>query len=687
MAEATGPAVQGPTTISIIAGDPFGSIQRSRDSFVNLVDKAPFGVYVVDAHLCIYLVNAGAQAAFVNVRPLIGRPFAEAMHILWPEPFASEAVQRFLHTLATGDSYIAPSLIEERKDVGELHSFEWEIHRTTLPDGGFGVVCYFYDSTKLRQAERSLREASRRSDAALLAGEVGTYFWDILRDELTGDVNFVSMFDIELDANAPAPLSTFFNQIHPDDQARVGEQIQRTLEADAPFAEEYRILHSGGERWVISRGVVERNGEGKPAGWAGVLVDISDRKRAEVERLALLESERAARAVAERASYMKDEFLATLSHELRTPLSAILGWSRILAGKYAGEADLVEGLRTIERNARAQTQIIEDLLDMSRIISGKVRLDIQRVALASVVRSAIDTVRPAADAKGVRLELTVDPFATPISADPSRLQQVFWNLLSNAVKFTPRDRRVEVRVRRVDSSLEVSIADSGEGIRTDFLPHVFDRFRQADASSSRQHGGLGLGLAIVKQLVELHGGWVGASSDGPGLGATFTVGLPIASSLAGSEVPTATAPAEAVEFASQAAPGDDIAGVKILIVDDDPDTRALLRRLLEGCDAVVTVASSASEALDLLRAERPDILISDIGMPSEDGYSLIRRVRALSAAEGGNTVAIALTAYARAEDRVSALRAGFEHHTAKPVEPSELVAIVASAIRQVEPKR
>jgi PAS domain S-box-containing protein len=405
-------------------------------------------------------------------------------------------------------------------------------------------------------------------------------------------------------------------------------------------------------------------------------------RRANAAKDALLASEQAARSEAERASRMKDEFLATLSHELRTPLNAILGWSQILAHGTKDEADLAEGLRVIERNARAQTQIIEDLLDMSRIISGKVRLDVQRLDLAAVVRGAIETTKPAADAKGVRLQAVLDPHAGPVSGDPARLQQVMWNLLSNAVKFTPRGGRVQVLLERVNSHLEVSVIDTGEGIRPEFLPYAFDRFRQADSTTTRRHGGLGLGLSIVKQLVELHGGSIRVKSAGLGHGSTFIVALPL----------TVIHPEPDTDVerhhprAATAGPRDtcvQIAGVKVLVVDDEADARALVKRLLEDCGAEVVTAGSAAEALELVGAEKPDVLLTDIGMPDADGYSLIRRVRALGPEHGGQVPAAALTAYARAEDRVKAVLAGFQMHLAKPVEPTELIATVAGLAGRV----
>jgi PAS domain S-box-containing protein len=406
-----------------------------------------------------------------------------------------------------------------------------------------------------------------------------------------------------------------------------------------------------------------------------------ERAKQEQDREELLRRERAARAEAERTSRMKDEFLATLSHELRTPLHAILGWSQILARR--GSANLAQGLEVIERNARAQTKIIDDLLDMSRIISGKVRLDVQQVDLAAVARLAVDTVRPGADAKGVRLQALLDPLAGPVNGDPNRLQQVLWNILTNAVKFTPRGGRVQVLLERVNSHLELRVIDSGQGISPAFLPHVFDRFSQADASNTRQHAGLGLGLAIVKQLVELHGGSVSAASAGLGQGATFCIELPLLSVVGEAvEPPDRRHPARSEgaesDLAVPAGHLADFSGLKVLVVDDEPDARALMRRLLEDSGATVLEASSAAEALSLLRAARPDVLVSDIGMPGESGYALIRQIRALPPDAGGATPAVALTAYARTEDRMKAILAGFQHHLSKPVEPAELIAMVAS---------
>ena len=393
------------------------------------------------------------------------------------------------------------------------------------------------------------------------------------------------------------------------------------------------------------------------------------------ERARLLESERYARTQAERLSALKDEFLSTLSHELRSPLSAILGWSQVLRQGHKNEADLKSGLNIIERNARIQTQLIDDLLDMSRITAGKMRLDVQPVVPATVVQAAVESVRPAAEAREIRLEILLDESAGPVSGDPARLQQVMWNLLSNAIKFTARHGRVTVLLERVNSHVEMSVTDTGVGIRPEFLPHVFERFRQADASTTRKFGGLGLGLAIVKHLVELHGGSVMAKSRGEGQGATFCVLLPVMPV----RLPrNGDVHPRAPKAASLESDPVDLAGVTVLVVDDDADGRHLIVRLLQDCGAQVVEAADAHAALGLIREAPPTVLISDIGMPDVDGYELLRRVRSLPPERGGRIPAVALTAFARSEDRTRALRAGYLAHVAKPVEPSELLATIAA---------
>ena len=384
--------------------------------------------------------------------------------------------------------------------------------------------------------------------------------------------------------------------------------------------------------------------------------------------------------VVREASRLKDEFLASLSHELRTPLNAVLGYARMLrAGIVTGEKQ-TRAMEAIERNATSLSQIVEDVLDISRIVSGKIRLNVQAVDFPQIVGNAVDAVSPAADAKGVRLETVLDPLASPVSGDPERLQQVLWNLLSNAVKFTNRGGKVQVRLERVDSHVELSVADTGIGISPEFLPHVFERFRQADASIARERGGLGLGLSIARQLAEMHGGTIDAASGGVGLGSTFTLKLPLMI-----VHPVARDDSERVHprasSGEQDIPAGDLDGVRVVAVDDDADAVALVAELLEAAGARVRTAASADAALRLIETEPPQVLVTDLGMPQVDGFQLIDRIRAHHNPLVRRVPAAALTAYARSEDRVKALRAGFQIHLAKPIDPTELVTAVAALAR------
>ncbi len=570
------------------------------------------------------------------------------------------------------------------------------IYRTVSPRGEIRHVLatgrtYFnaqgrplrFDGTAQDVTEQVLADDALRASAARfrqLADAMPQIVWTARPDGVLDYTNhrwheFIDRTEAEV---SPADWHV---RVHPDDLARASAAWSTAVSSGDPYVTEFRVRGADENyRWFLVRALPIRDADGGIVQWYGTCTDIQDQRALHEQNALLLDSERAARAEAERASQIKDEFLATLSHELRTPLNAILGWANVLRGDPADTAGVAEGLTIIERNARAQNQIIEDLLDMSRIISGKVRLDVHRMDLAPIVEAAIETVRPAATAKGIRVQTVLDPTARPVSGDPNRLQQVFWNLLSNAIKFTPKGGRVQVLLERVNSHLEVSIIDTGKGIAADFLPHVFDRFRQADSSTTRQYGGLGLGLAIAKQLVELHGGTVRVKSGGRDLGTTFIVALPL----------TVLHPESALETGERRHPSGgalaaptlerdlNLAGVRVLVVDDEPDARALVRRLLEERGATVITNGSVAEALASIQKERFDVLVSDIGMPEADGYALIRQVRALTAECGGSIPAVALTAYARAEDRMKAVLAGFQMHVTKPVEPAELLTMVAS---------
>jgi PAS domain S-box-containing protein len=419
-----------------------------------------------------------------------------------------------------------------------------------------------------------------------------------------------------------------------------------------------------------------KDAAGRIIGVSTVARDITERKRAEAEREQLLVSAQAAQAEAERANQLKDEFLATLSHELRTPLTSIVGWAEMLGNLRLDPLTSARAVEVIRRNARLQVQMIDDLLDVSRIVTGKLRLSVQPADLGAIIIAVVDGLRPAAEAKEIRFQLQLDSPAGQVSGDPDRLQQVAWNLISNAIKFTPKGGRVVVRLERVASHVEVAVSDTGRGIVPEFLPHVFDRFRQADATTTRVYGGLGLGLAIVRQLVELHGGTVRVESAGEGLGSTFTVSLPLAAVRGAAEETEGLQP-QTFASAEFGCPPQ-LGALRVLVVDDEQDTCEVLQAILESCGARVWVVNSAAAALAALAEEAFDVLISDIGMPEEDGYSLIAKVRALDKERGGRIPAAALTAYAGEEDRIRTLRSGFQIHVPKPVSPNELVAVVAN---------
>jgi PAS domain S-box-containing protein len=425
-----------------------------------------------------------------------------------------------------------------------------------------------------------------------------------------------------------------------------------------------------------------RDGDGRIARLVASSRDVTGLMAIEADRERLLAEERHAREIAEAASRAKDEFLATVSHELRTPLNAILGWARLLSGGKLDDQMEARGLKAIEQNARAQAQLIEDLLDVSRIISGKFRLNNQPTQISRTIEAAIDSVRPTAEAKGVRLQVVLDPDAGPVSGDAGRLQQVVWNLLSNAVKFTPRGGQVQVRLMRINSHIELIVTDTGQGIGAELLPRVFDRFWQADGSSTRTHGGLGLGLALVRHIIELHGGSVAAYSPGQDKGATFTVRLPLMVIHAKPDDNERVHPRVSGDGALRFDSSLSLEAVKVLVVDDEPETLLLLSTVLTRCGAYVKTASSAEEGFREVQRWLPDVIVSDIGMPGEDGYSFIARVKTWMRETGTWIPAMALTAYARAEDRMRALAAGYQIHVAKPVEPAELVAVLVSLVER-----
>ena len=538
----------------------------------------------------------------------------------------------------------------------------------------FGVVLVFRDVTE----QRRLYEA-REQLAAIVeySGEaIATKNLDGIIQ--TWNASAEKLFGYRADEIIGKSVTILIPRERLSEEDEILSRLRRGLPAER--LETIRLKKDGTPLPVSVTVSPMKNQEGEVIGASKLIQDITARNRLENERQQLLAREQTLRAQAEAAGRIKDEFLATVSHELRTPLSAILGWATMLNKGKIEPGMASRGIESIERNAKAQAQLIEDLLDVSRIISGKVRLDIKPVLLTPIIDEALDAVRPAAEAKSIRLTVSIDPDADQLRADPARLQQIIWNLASNSIKFTAPRGDVSVNVGRSASMVEICVSDTGEGINPTFLPYVFDRFQQADSSLTRKHGGLGLGLAITRHLVEMHGGTIEAHSEGEGCGAKFTVKLPVP--VVHSETSLTQDNGgrhwRSTGHASNAPPN--LVGTKILAVDDSSDTRELLSVVLEDCGATVTTASSVREALDVFSVWKPDLIVCDIGMPELDGYEFIKAVRTLPREQGGDTPAIALTGYARVEDRSRALQAGYHMFVPKPVEAAELCSIVATLI-------
>jgi len=555
-----------------------------------------------------------------------------------------------------------------RDDAGELQ--------------GFAKVTR--DLTQRREHEEALRQSEERfrllvegvSDYAIFMLDPNGYVmtWNVGAERIKG-------------YKSHEIIGQHFSKFYPLDAVEGGwpqHELQVAAETGRFVDEGWRIRKDGTKFWANVTITSLRDEGGRLRGFAKLTRDLSERYRTEAreadesQRDDLLEAERSARMAAQRAAHMKDEFLATLSHELRTPLSAILGWTQILRKQGVPKPeDFHRAMEIIERNTRAQTQLIDDLLDLSRVMSGRIRLDVQQIAIIDVVREAVESAEPTAQTKAVRLESILDPRGGMVSGDPARLQQVFWNLLSNAIKFTPKGGKVQVLLQRINSHMEFSVSDNGIGIPAGFLPHVFDRFSQNDSSTTRSYGGLGLGLAISKQLVELHGGTLEAKSPGEGQGATFIVHLPLILLETVAESANRVHPTYPATEEQGTLPN--LAGVHALVVDDEADARDLIQRVLQGQGATVSVASGGEEALRIMETLEPDALISDIGMPNMDGYQLMRRIRATEP-KGRRLPALALTAFARAEDRKRALLAGYQSHVAKPIDIAEFVIVVAGLV-------
>ncbi|MEH2371644.1 hybrid sensor histidine kinase/response regulator [Nostoc sp.] len=524
----------------------------------------------------------------------------------------------------------------------------------------------------------SLRQSEERLRSLSTCSPVGIFEIDTEGGCRYTNPRYQAICDLQA---AESLEKRWLESVHPEDRERAVSSWSNYIRQSRDYSEEFRFQTAYGSiRWVQVRSSPMLSGQGELLGYVGTLEDITERKQAEEVRAQVIR-EQTARAEAEAANRMKDEFLAVLSHELRTPLTSMLGWSKILRSKKLDEKATSRALEAIERNAISQMQLIEDILDVSRIIRGQLRLNVAAVNLLSVMEAALEAVRPLAEPKDIKLNTFLDTSVGSVYGDPARLQQVVWNLLTNAIKFTPKGGRVEVNLSVVCGEgqqtthkyAQIQVIDTGIGISSEFLPKVFERFRQADSTTTRSHNGLGLGLAIVRHLVELHEGTIFAESLGSGQGATFTVRLPLLQDNRGNK--------GSREETSSLVVSMPLTGLRVLVVDDETDTRNFLSFMFEEYGAIATAVASVDEALAIVEQAKLDILISDIGMSEQDGYTLIRKLRSLEPEKGGCIPAIALTAYTREEDRLEALRAGFQQHLSKPIDPTKLIAMVANVLK------
>jgi len=589
---------------------------------------------------------------------------------------------------------VVEEVIARRADTDEDVFIRTSAAPIVDDDRVVGAVVVNADVTEQRRAARRLEETSAALSAVSrrleeVVADVPGVVWEAWGqpDAATQRIEFVSNHIETMLGYAPTEWTStpnfWLTIVHPDDKERAGREAAAIFNGGVGGRQEFRWMHKDGRvLWVEGHSSVILDEQRRPVGMRGVTLDITARKRLEEERAALLEREQQARADAVAANRLKDDFLATLSHELRTPLNAILGYSRMLRSGVVDRERQDRALEIVERNATALSRMVADVLDVSRIVAGKVRLNVQPIDLRMAIEEAIATIRPAAEAKGVRLQTVMDGPTGPVLGDADRLQQVIWNLLSNAVRFTPRDGLVDVRLHHVGSDFEIVVSDSGAGIAPEFLPHVFERFRQADSRLSREYGGLGLGLAISRELIEMHGGTIRAESDGSGKGARFSVRL--LQSPSSDTRSTIAEERRRSEPREQAATTVDLTGLQVLIVDDDPDALTLMREVLETAGAMVISADSGRTALSVLDAQTPHAIVSDLGMPGMDGFELLAELRHSPVEWRRRIPAAAVTAYARSEDRARSLTSGFQIHLSKPIDPRELVAAVGALASRID---
>lgn len=653
------------------SGDSTTELRQQRQLFEITLASIGDGVITADAEGRVTMMNPVAEqlTGWTNA-DAEGRPLAEVFHIV-NEDTRAEVENPALRAIKEGVILgLANHTLLLAKDGREI----------CIDDSGapikcdgvtFGSILVFRDITERRKAEQA---------RALLAGIVDSSEDAIISKNLNGIItSWNHAAERMFGWNADEAIGRSIIMIIPpelrDEETMILSRLRQGQRIE--HFETIRQTKDGRRRNISLSISPIRNKNGEIIGASKIARDITERVRTEEERGVLLASERAARERAEAASRAKDEFVAMISHEIRSPLNAILGWAQMLRQGQLDKAATTNALESIERNARAQAQLVSDLLDISRVITGKLRINARPVDITTSLESALESIRPAAEAKQIDIEVEREPYATVITGDADRLQQVFWNLLSNAVKFTPRGGRVNITISRSDSQLEISVSDSGAGINPEFLPFIFDRFTQADTTSARHHAGLGLGLAIVRHIIELHGGTVTAGSEGLGKGATFRITLPVRA-LKARETDSGANEIPALALAQDIA----LDKVRVMVVDDEAETRELLKIMLASHGADVETFGSAAEALSEIDVWKPQVIVSDIGMPQQDGYTFMRKVRGLGV-EAHSTPAIALTAYARAEDRMRALAAGFQMHVPKPVEASELVMVIASLVKRI----
>jgi len=642
------------------------AIERSNESVIIMTARLdPPGPEIV------YVSPAFTKMMGYAPEDVIGK----TSHILQGPETDGSLLRRLCEDCAMGEVFHGET-INYRKDSSEIH-LEW----TARPvRNERGEVTHFAaahrDVTERRRVEEELRRREEDLRSLFDLSAIGMAKVSSEGKYLRVNRKYCQMLGY---SEHELLQLTLYDVTHPDDREASVAKVNSSFNGEPEeYSIEKRYVRKDGETiWALVNWTIVRDAEGHPLHSVANIQDITARKQAEAEREELLVRERAARETAEAATRSKDEFLAVVSHELRSPLNAILGYAALL--RYGGmdAQEVTHAVEVIERSGKAQAHLIDDLLDTARIISGKLRLVVGPVDLVSVIEESVQTIRPAAEAKGVLLGANLPSEIGQITGDSVRLQQIVWNLLSNAIKFTPQGGRVEARLERVDPHIRITVSDTGKGISPDFLPYVFNRFHQSDTSSVRRHGGLGLGLALTKYLVELHGGTIEAESAGEALGATFKVTLPVRA------VATPIGEAEGAPAAVKSS--GELTGVRALVVDDEDDARELLMSALDHYGADVVAVGSAAEAYTLITEtppqERPDVMVTDIGMPDEDGYSLIRRVREWEEARGAYIPAVALTAYGRVEDRVRALKAGFQMHVSKPVDPAELAIVIMSVIK------